>query len=66
MPVPKTPRTSAAAKLLTVKEVAELDRCSEKTVRRAIDAGSLEVIRIGVAGRLLRIHPDAHRAYRQS
>jgi hypothetical protein len=27
------------SELLTVAEVAELDRCSEKTVRRAIAAG---------------------------
>ncbi len=39
-------------KLLTVKDVAELDNCSEKTVRRAIAAGLLEVIRVGPGGRL--------------
>lgn len=50
--------------LLTVKEVAELDQCSEKTVRRAIDAGLLAVVRIGPGGRLLRIDPAAHAAYR--
>lgn len=50
--------------LLTVKEVAELDKCSEKTVRRAIDAGLLAVVRIGPGGRLLRIDPAAHAAYR--
>ncbi|AXC51054.1 DNA-binding protein [Paracoccus suum] len=52
--------------LLTVKQVAELDSCSEKTVRRAIDAGLLDAMRVGVSGRLLRIHPDAHRAYRRA
>ena len=50
--------------LLTVREVAELDRCSEKTVRRAIDAGLLAVVRIGPGERLLRIDPAAHAAYR--
>lgn len=41
--------------LLTVREVAELDGCSDKTVRRAIAAGLLEVI---------RIDPAAYAAYR--
>lgn len=50
--------------LLTVKEVAALDQCSEKTVRRAIAAGFLAVVRIGPGGRLLRIDPAAHAAYR--
>ncbi len=50
--------------LLTVKDVAALDRCSEKTVRRAIAAGLLEAMRVGPGGRLLRIHPSAHAAYR--
>jgi excisionase family DNA binding protein len=58
---PKKTETSA---LLTVKEVAALDNCSEKTVRRAIDAGLLQVVRLGPAGRLTRIDPAAHRAYR--
>lgn len=52
--------------LLTIKEIAELDRCSEKTVRRAIKAGLLSVLRIGPGGRLLRIPRDAHEAYRRS
>jgi excisionase family DNA binding protein len=50
--------------LLTVKEVAALDHCSEKTVRRAIAAGLLEAMRVGPGGRLLRVHPAAHAAYR--
>ena len=58
---PKKTETSA---LLTVKEVAALDNCSEKTVRRAIDAGLLAVIRVGPAARLVRIDPAAHLAYR--
>ncbi len=53
-------------RLLTEKQVAELDSCSEKTVRRAIDAGLLDAVRIGSGGRLLRIDPTAHAAYRQS
>jgi excisionase family DNA binding protein len=52
--------------LLTVKDVAQLDSCSEKTVRRAITAGLLEAVRVGPGGRLLRIDPAAHAAYRQA
>ena len=52
------------ASLLTVRDVAELDNCSEKTVRRAIDAGLLKAVRVGPGGRLLRIEPAAHAAYR--
>lgn len=51
---------------LTVSEVAELDRCSEKTVRRAIAAGLLEATRIGPGKRLLRITPAAFLEYRNS
>lgn len=51
---------------MTVKEVAALDRCSEKTVRRAIAAGLLEAIRVGPSGRLLRISRSAHSAYRRT
>ncbi|WP_136651096.1 helix-turn-helix domain-containing protein [Paracoccus aeridis] len=65
MPMPrKTPDRARA--LLTVKEVATLDQCSEKTVRRAIAAGLLEAMRIGPGGRLLRIDPSAHAAYRRA
>jgi len=59
-------KTNPSRFLLTVKEVAKLDNCSEKTVRRAIDAGLLMVIRIGPGGRLVRIDPAAHAAYRQA
>ncbi len=52
--------------LLTVRQVAALDNCSEKTVRRAITAGLLSVIRIGPGGRLVRITKSAHLAYRQT
>lgn len=51
--------------LLTVPDIALLDRCSEKTVRRAIDAGLLQALRVGPGGRLLRITPGAHQAYRR-
>ncbi|EAU48054.1 DNA-binding protein [Salipiger bermudensis] len=64
MPPQKNP-TKDAARLKTVKQVAFEDNVSEKTVRRAIDAGLLEVIRTGPRGRLIRIHPDAHMAYRR-
>ena len=52
--------------LLTVQEVAELDRCSVKTVRRAIDAGILQALRIGPGERLLRVTRQAHAAYRRA
>jgi excisionase family DNA binding protein len=57
-------KTDLPRHLLTVKQVAELDNCSEKTVRRAIGAGLLEAVRVGPGGRLLRIDPAAHAAYR--
>lgn len=53
-----------ARALLTIREVAELDGCSEKTIRRAITAGLLEAVRLGPSGRLVRIDPAAHAAYR--
>lgn len=53
-------------RLLTVPDIAALDQVCEKTVHRAIAAGLLEVIRIGPSGRLIRIHPDAHAAYRRA
>jgi excisionase family DNA binding protein len=52
--------------LLTVRDVAALDGCSEKTVRRAIAVGLLDVVRIGPGGRLVRIEPSAHRVYRRA
>jgi excisionase family DNA binding protein len=50
--------------LLTVKDVAVRDNCSEKTVRRAIAAGLLEAIRVGPGARILRITGEAHEQYR--
>lgn len=61
-------KSSACAddqQLLTVRQVAALDNCSEKTVRRAIKAGLLEAVRVGPGGRLLRIYPAAHERYRK-
>ena len=58
--------TEAIAELLTVADVAKLDRCSPKTVRRAIAEGLLEVIRVGPGRRLVRIDPEAHAAYRRA
>jgi excisionase family DNA binding protein len=52
-------------RLLTVRDVAELDQVCAKTVRRAIDEGRLESVRIGPKGHLVRIHPAAHAAYRR-
>ena len=51
--------------LLTIRQVAALDSCSEKTVYRAIKAGLLPVVRIGPGGKLIRITKAAHRTYRQ-
>ncbi|OWY07859.1 DNA-binding protein [Thioclava sp. F34-6] len=64
MPQNPNKKSNQPRHLLTVKQVAELDNCSEKTVRRAIAAGLLEVVRVGPGGRLLRIDPAAHAAYR--
>lgn len=50
--------------LLTVAEVATLDNCSARTVRRAIAAGLLRVIRIGPGKRSIRISKAAHERYR--
>lgn len=61
----KTNQPDHKRRLLTVKEVAELDNVSEKTVRRAIEQGLLEVIRVGPGGRLIRIDPADHQAYRR-
>jgi excisionase family DNA binding protein len=52
--------------LLTVQEVALLDHCSEKTVRRAIAAGQLRALRVGPGGHLIRIDPADHAAYRNA
>ena len=64
MPPNNSKKTDQPRHLMTVKKVAELDDCSVKTVHRAIAAGLLEVIRLGPGGRLIRIDPAAHAAYR--
>ena len=61
----KAKRYDTSLNLLTVRDIAERDSCSEKTVRRAITAGLLEATRVGPGGRLLRIYPAAHERYRK-
>lgn len=65
IPKPPTKSPAASTRLLTVADVAELDQCSEKTVRRAIEKGLLQASRVGPGGRLLRIDPTALEAYRR-
>lgn len=60
-----TPNGGDSRQLLTVRQIATLDNCSEKTVYRAIKAGLLPVIRVGPGGKLIRITKAAHMAYRQ-
>ena len=52
--------------LLTVAQVAQLDACSEKTVRRAIASGLLSALRVGPGGRLLRVTQGSHAQYRRA
>ncbi|OSQ54467.1 hypothetical protein MCRY_21145 [Marivita cryptomonadis] len=63
--MPQNVKTETSVPLKTVKQVALEDNVSEKTVRRAISAGLLEVLRVGPGGRLIRIHPAQHEAYRR-
>lgn len=56
--------TTNSDRLLTVREAALLDGCSERTIRRAIKAGLLKLVRVGPGGRLIRIRPSDHEAYR--
>ncbi len=60
-----TSNSNDSRQLMTVRQVAVLDSCSEKTVRRAIKAGLLPVVRVGPGGKLIRISKAAHMAYRQ-
>lgn len=62
----RTPPTDHGSELLTVAEVARLDGCSERTVRRAIKAGLLRAVWIGPSRKLLRITREAHEAYRKA
>lgn len=64
MPTNKTP-VKPEDVYLTVLEIAARDRCSTRTVRRAIKAGLLEAVRIGLGGRSIRISQAAHAVYRQ-
>lgn len=61
MPKKSTP-TPTPERLLTIKEVAELERASERTIRRRIDAGELPAIQ---DGRLVRIRPQDLEAWRR-
>ena len=58
----KTPKTTAELeRLLTIREVAELEAVSRKTITRRIAAGELPALR---NGRSLRIRPQDLRSYR--
>lgn len=63
---PSRPSPAAREPLLTVRDVALRDNVSEKTVRRAIAAGLLRALRVGPGGRLIRIDPADHDAYRRA
>lgn len=65
-PKNKSASTGFTALLLTIKEIAALDRCSEKTVRRAIKAGLLQALHVGPGGRLLRVTQQSHETYRKA
>jgi len=66
--MPKINAASNDAKdvLYTVQEIALLDRCSVKTVRRVIKAGLLQALRVGPGSRLLRVTQQAHEIYRKA
>ena len=64
LPPSRQKKSDQPPPLLTVSDVARFDNCSEKTVRRAIKAGLLKVVRVGPGRRLLRIDPADHAAYR--
>lgn len=51
-------------RLYTVAEIARLDGCSTRTVRRSIAMSLLDALRIGPGGRCLRITQAAHQRYR--
>lgn len=51
------------SQLLTVDDVSDRLRCSTKTVRRLISKGVLGSIRVGPAGRLVRISEKALAVY---
>lgn len=51
----KTNNTSLPERLLSLSDTAKILGCSQKTVRRRVDAGELATIR---DGRMVRVHPD--------
>ena len=55
----KTPEPALPPPLLTVRQVAELNGESVKSVRRAIAGGVLEAVRVGPSGRGIRVTPEA-------
>ena len=60
----RTPKTTTdLERLLTVREVADLEATSTKTIRRRIASGELRALK---AGRQLRIRPKDLQAYRHS
>ncbi len=52
--------------LFTVAEIASEDKTSEKTVRRDIKAGLLEVLRLGKNGRIVRVTAEERLRYRNA
>tara|TARA_R110002051_G_scaffold237873_1_gene298689 strand:+ start:10525 stop:10734 length:210 start_codon:yes stop_codon:yes gene_type:complete len=66
--LPTKPRKSFTTDkpLLTVQEVAILDHCSEKTVRRAIASDQFRALRVGSGDRLIRFDPTDHKTYRNA
>lgn len=50
-------------RLLRVDDVAERLQCSTKSVRRSISNGDLEAVRIGPAGRSIRVTEQAFAVY---
>ena len=58
-----TTKTAELERLLTVREVAELEAVSTKTIRRRIAAGELRALK---AGGQLRVRPKDLQAYRRS
>jgi excisionase family DNA binding protein len=59
-PKPSPEPDPTLPRLLTVDQVAEILQACTRTVRRHIDSGELEVVRIG---RLVRIRPEAVEAF---
>lgn len=53
---------SELERLLTIKEVAELERASERTIRRWIKSGELPALH---TGRLVRIRPQDLETWRR-